>query len=332
MAASSRYCANCGSQAAETAAHCDRCGAQLPCSPEPGANPSASQDRTTLGSYQRFLFPDMSGGFTGVTAPVAIWSLAIASLIWVVIGLLALRFDLSGTLELVDVLVSQLLVFGMAMSVAVNGVVVYYMRGKDGRFWMIAPSIPVAAALLLCGGLPILIYQVWYDSTGGLIEKIMFMLIGLGSCLTHIGLLSLADVGPIMMYRVARWVAIGLTAIIAFEIVDALWITTSGITGEGFSRAFWQALIVCASYLLIVGLMSPVKNRRVRNGALVAYFGVGLAGFLIAMSILWDNFDAGIARFTYGAVIAVAIASIGLLLVHHFHKNPPIGAGMAPPT
>lgn len=186
------------------------------------------------------------------------------------------------------------------------------------------PSMPVASALLLCAGLLILIWQIWSDGPAGLDRKVMFMLIGLGSCFTHIGLLSLADVGPVVSYRVARWAVIVLTVIIAFEILDALWITTSGITGEGFSRAFWQGLIVCATYLVIIALMSKTKSKSARRGVLLAYFLLGVAGFLMAIWFLWEAFDAGIARFTYGAVIVVAITSIGLLLVHHFHANPPI--------
>ncbi len=232
------------------------CGPQVPRPEQPEANLHSFPDLSALGRYQHFLFPNISGGFLGVTAPTVLWSLFASGLIWIVIGLLALRFDVSETLNPVDMLISQLIVFAMSVSVAVNGAIMHYMGEKDGRIWKIMPFIPVASALLLCAGLLILIWQMWSDGPGGLEEKVLFMLIGLGLCLTHIGLLSLADIGPTVIYRIARWVAIALTAIIAFEILDALWITTSGITGEGFSRAFWQALIVCASYLVIIAFMS----------------------------------------------------------------------------
>lgn len=299
------------------------CNPQVPRPVQAAGNLPSFPDLSNLGKYQHFLFPSISGGYLGVTAPTVLWSLFASGLIWVVIGLLALRFDVSETLNPVDMLISQLIVFAMSMSVAINTVVAHYMREKDGRVWKIMPFIPAASALLLCAGLLILIWEIWSDGPGGLDEKVMFMLIGLGSCLAHIGLLSLADVGRAVIYRVPRWVAIALTAIIAFEVLDALWITTSGITGEGFSRAFWQALIVCVSYLVMIAFMSQAKSRGARNGVLIGYFCLGVVGFLTAVSLLWGAFDAGVARFTYGAVIVVAITSIGLLLIHYFHANPP---------
>ena len=299
------------------------CGPQVPRPAQVAGNPSSFPDLSNLGRYQHFLFPSISGGYLGVTAPTVLWSLFASGLIWVVIGLLALRFDVSETLNPVDMLISQLVVFAMSMSVAINTVVTHYMREKGGQIWKIMPLIPVASALSLCGGLLILIWEIWSDGPGGLDEKIMFMLIGLGSCLTHIGLLSLADVGRAVIYRVPRWVAIALTAIIAFEVLDALWITTTGITGEGFSRAFWQALIVCVSYLVMIAFMAQAKSKGARNAVLIAYFCLGVVGFLTAVWLLWGAFDAGIARFIYGAVIVVAVTSIGLLLIHYFHANPP---------
>jgi len=299
------------------------CDPQVPRHGQAAGNLPSFPDLSNLGRYQHFLFPNISGGYLGVTSPTVLWPLFASGLIWVAIDLFALRFDVSETLNPVDMLISQLIVFAMSMSVAINAVVMHYMREKDGRVWKIMPFIPLASALSLCTGLLILIWETWSDGPGGLDEKIMFMLIGLGACLAHIGLLSLADVGRAVIYRFPRWVAIALTAIIAFEILDALWITTSGITGEGFSRAFWQALIVCVTYLVMIAFMAQAKSRGARNGVLIAYFCLGVVGFLTAVSLLWGAFDAGIARFTYGAVIVVAITSIGLLLIHYFHANPP---------
>lgn len=109
------------------------CGPQAPPLTHATASGPSFPDLSTLGRYQHFLFPNISGGYLGVTAPTVLWSLFASGLIWVVFGLLALRFDVSETLNPVHMLVSQLIVFAMSMSVAINAVVVHHMREKDGR-------------------------------------------------------------------------------------------------------------------------------------------------------------------------------------------------------
>ena len=287
---------------------------------------SDSADRLTDPSNQRFLKVDPSGGFLAVVAPILVWSAAAAILTWAIIGLLSLRFDL-GFINLPDLLFSMLIIVGIMLSIAANSYVVYSYRGRSGPLWQALSYLPVIWAVLLSVGLGIMIWQVWTDFAGGPNElrRVMFSLIGIGVCGTYSGYLSLVVVGPDRIYLVVRRVIYVLTAIIAVEILDALWWAAGDLSGKEigahFIRAGWTAAVCVVVSAIIAVFMAQVRARKQRIGVLVTYVVLGLTGFTIAVYSLWGTFPPGALRFIHGGIVIVSITTIGLLLVQHFHRN-----------
>ena len=354
----SRDCPNCGSEIDEDAKFCTRCGTPIPQgdarepssagrrqprqdgAPEPAGESQSQQRQDDVpetasegrresedrGRYQRILRVDPSGGFLAVVAPILIWSGAVSVLTWAIIGLLSLRFDL-GFIDLPDLLFSMLIVVGIMVSVAANSYLVYSHRSRDGALWQALSYLPMLWAALLSTGLTIMIWQVWSDFAGGPNElrRVMFSLIGIGLCGTYAGYLSLVVVGPDRIYHVVRRVIYVLTAIIAVEILDALWWATGHLSGKEigahFIRAGWTAAICVVVFAVIAVLMAQVRARKQRIAVLVTYLVLGLTGFTIAVWTLWGTFDAGALRFIHGGIVIVSITTIGLLLVQHFHKH-----------
>ncbi len=330
------YCPNCGTQLAEDAKFCMQCGTPVPedaapvtasageSQPRPDNAPKATnKDRR---SYRRFLKVDSSRGFLAVVAPILIWSAAVGVLTWTIIGLLSLRFDL-GFINLPDLLFSMLIIVGIMLSVAANSYLVYSHRSRDGALWQALSYLPTVWAALLSVGLLIMIWQVWTDFAGGPNElrRAMFSLIGVGLCGTYAGYLSLVVVGPDLIYLVVRRVMYVLTAIIAVEILDALWWAAGDLSGREigvhFIRAGSTAATCVIVYAIIAVFTAQVRARKQRIAVLVTYLVLGLTGFTIAVWSLWDTFPPGALRFIHGGIVIVSITTIGLLLVQHFHRN-----------
>ena len=354
----SRDCPNCGSEIDEDAKFCTRCGTPIPQgdarepssagrrqprqdgAPEPAGESQSQQRQDDVpetasegrresedrGRYQRILRVDPSGGFLATVAPILIWSGAVGVLTWTIIGLLSLRFDL-GFIDLPDLLSSMLIIVGIMLSVAANSYLVHSYRGRAGQLWQALSYLPTIWAALLSVGLLIMIWQVWTDFAGGPNElrRAMFSLIGVGLCGTYTGYLSLVVIGPDRIYQVVRRVVYVLTAIIAVEILDALWWAVGHLSGAEigvhFVRAGWTAVVCVFVYSIIAVFMAQVRARKQRIGVLVTYLVLGLTGFTIAVWSLWDTFPAGAIRFIHGGVVIVSITTIGLLLVQHFHRN-----------
>ncbi len=319
------HCSNCGNQLAEDAKFCPQCGTSIPQddAPETASEGTASEGR---GRYRRFLKIDTSGGFLEIVAPILIWSAAVGVLTWAIIGLLSLRFDL-GFIDLPDLLFSMLIIVGIMLSVAANSYLIYSYRGRSGPLWQALSYLPTIWAALLSVGLLIMIWQVWTDFAGGPNElrRAMFSLIGIGLCGTYAGYLSLVVIGPDRIYHVIRRVMYVLTAIIAVEILDALWWAAGHLSGAEigvhFIRAGWTAAICVFVYAIIAVFMAQVRTSKQRIAVLVTYLVLGLTGFTIAVWSLWGTFPAGAIRFVHGGIVIVSITTIGLLLVQHFHRN-----------
>lgn len=345
-------CSKCRNQLAEDAKFCTRCGAmvlqyEVPEEARQGTEPegrrtseSPSESRGLLEdtygfltdpSSRRFLRVDPSGGVLTVVAPILIWSAAVGVGSWILIGLIALRFDL-GFVDLEDLLYSQLIIVGIILSVTANAYVIHSYRNRSGALWHVLSYLAGLWAVFLSVGLAIMIVQVWTDFAGGPDElrRMMFSLIGVGTCGTYTGFLSLAVFGPDRIYYVVRWVVYVLTAIIAAEILEALWLTGRNMTGAEigghFVTAGRAAFVSCVVYSIIAVVMGQVRARQQRIGVLVAYLALGLTGFTIGVWALWDSFpEAGPVRFVFGGVVVVSIATIGLLLVQHFHRTGTTG-------
>ena len=333
------HCSDCGSQLAEDAKFCMRCGTPVPEDAAPDtasageSRPHTDDAPATAGegrsSYRRFLKIDTSGGFLEIVAPILIWSAAVGVLTWATIGLLSLRFDLAF-INLADLLFSMLIIVGVMLSVAANSYLVHSHQGRDGALWPALSYLPMIWAALLSVGLLIMIWQVWTDFAGGPNElrRAMFSLIGVGLCGTYAGFLSLVVIGPDRIYHVVRRVVYVLTAIIAVEILDALWWAAGHLSGAEigvhFIRAGWTAAICVVVYAIIAVFTAQVKARKQRIAVLVTYLVLGLTGFTIAVWSLWGTFPAGAIRFIHGGIVIVSITTIGLLLVQHFHRNKAI--------
>ena len=277
-------------------------------------------------SSRRYLKVDTAGGVLTVVAPILIWSAAVGIVSWILIGLVSLRFHL-GFIDLGDLLLSQLIIVGIVLSVTANAYVIRRYRGRGEALWNVLSSLPVLWAAFLSIGLTIMLYQVWTDFQGGTydLRRLMFSLIGVGICGTYTGYLSLVVFGPVGTYKVVRWAVYVLTAVIAVEILDALWLAGENLTQaeiwEHFVLAGWAVLVCCVVYAVIAIILSQIMAGNRLFGVLVTYLVLGLAGFTIGLLALWDGFpEAGPVRFVYGGVMVVSITTIGLLLVQHFHK------------
>ena len=277
-------------------------------------------------SSRRYLKVDTAGGVLTVVAPILIWSAAVGVVSWILIGLVSLRFHL-GFIDLGDLLLSQLIIVGIVLSVTANAYVIRRYRGRGEALWNVLSSLPVLWAAFLSIGLTIMLYQVWTDFQGGTydLRRLMFSLIGVGICGTYTGYLSLVVFGPVGTYKVVRWAVYVLTAVIAVEILDALWLAGENLTQaeiwEHFVLAGWAVLVCCVVYAVIAIILSQIMAGNRLFGVLVTYLVLGLAGFTIGLLALWDGFpEAGPVRFVYGGVMVVSITTIGLLLVQHFHK------------
>ena len=280
--------------------------------------------------YRRFLRIDPSGGFFAIVTPLFIWTAAAGILTWAVLGLVSLRFDLS-ILNLEDLFFTMLIIIGIMLSVVANAYLVLSYRDRTGALGQVLRQLPMVWAAGLCVGLFIMIWQVWTDFAGGPNElrRAMFSLIGIGVCGTYGGYLSLVAIGPDRIYQVVRRVVYVLIAVIAVEVLDALWWGTRHLSGAEigthFVRAGWTAFSCVAVYSIIAFFMAQARAKKLQISMLVAYLVLGLFGFTIAVGALWDTFPPGAIRFVHGAIVIVTVATIGLLMVQHFHRKRDTG-------
>ena len=314
-------CVSCGSEIEKDVPFCTQCGTPI----QQGDSPEAeTEDR---GSYQRFLTMDASGGFFATVGPALIWYGALGVLLWSVIGLLSLRFDIGALIDLPNLLFSMLIMVGIVLSATASYYLVRTYRERDGQLWYALSYLPVLWGAFMSVGLLIMILQVWTDFAWGPDElrRAMFSIIGVGLCGTYGGYLALVVMGPERIYKIARWVVYVLLAVIAVEILDATWLGSRDLSGEelldDFISAGWTAAGVAVVYSIIAVIMAQARDSKARLTVLVIYVALGLVGFTIAVWALWDNLPAGAIRFVHGGTVFVSIATIALLLVQHFHKN-----------
>ena len=275
--------------------------------------------------YSRFLRVDPSGGFLAVVTPLFIWTAAAGILVWAILGLVSLRFDLSF-LNLEDLFLTMVILMGIMLSVVANTYLTLSYRDRAGALWQALSFLPTLWAVFLCVGLSIMIWQVWTDFAGGPNElrRAMFSLVGVGLCGTYGGYLSLVVIGSDRIYHAVRRAVYVLIAIIAVEILDALWWGTGHLSGaelgEHFVRAGGTAITCFIVYSIIAFFMAQARSKKRQIGVLVAYVVFGLIGFTIAVGSLWDSFPPGAIRFVHGAIVIVTVGTIGLLLAQRFHK------------
>ena len=284
---------------------------------------------------------DASGGFFATVGPALIWYGAAGVLIWSVIGLLSLRFDIGALIDLPNLLFSMLIVVGIVVSATASYYLVRTYRERDGQHWYALSFLPVLWGALVSAGLFIMILQVWTDFSWGPddLRRSMFSLIGVGLCGIYGGYLALLVIGPERIYAIVRWVVYVLLAIIAVEILDATWLGSRDLSGQelrdDFFGAVGTAIAVAVVYSIVALILAQARDRKARIAVLATYAALGLVGFTIAVWALWDSLPAGAIRFVHGGTVVVVITTIGLLVVQHFHKNkdaPSLPAGSTVPS
>ena len=141
-------------------------------------------------SYDKFRF-DRSKSLLSLTTIVFRWVLVISVVMWVAMGLVSLRFDLSVNFE--DIFYSQLIIAGI-IAVAMANLYVMEMGGFGGSRWapysVLAPTL---SGILSGAGLLLLLWYVWTDFTVGPNElmKTTYSLLGVGLCGTFAGFVTL---------------------------------------------------------------------------------------------------------------------------------------------
>ena len=273
-------------------------------------------------SYDKFRF-DRSKSLLSLTTIVFRWVLVISVVMWVAMGLVSLRFDLSVNFE--DIFYSQLIIAGI-IAVAMANLYVMEMGGFGGSRW--APYSVLAPTLsgILAGvGLLLLLWYVWTDFTVGPNElmKATYSLLGVGLCGTFAGFVTLLSVPR--KFRLLQWATYALTAVVAVETLDALWtvkVLSVASAGSEFALVGMVVAITFGFYSVVASVMRGAKTEYGRTRNLYGYLVLGLIGYGITLFYLWISLDAGPLRFVYGAAVVLMIVAVVLGLLHYYQREP----------
>ncbi len=243
--------------------------------------------------------------------------------------MVSLRFDIGSLPTLIDLLWSQLLIFGIMAAVFVNTYVMreYEDREVGGPRWL--RYLPAVWAALMSVGMAMLIVQIWTDYKAGpnFVLKIMYSLICVGGCGTYAGLISLVRIELNPVYAALRYAMYGLTFLVGVETLDAIWTVAYLSSDDTGARFGWVAIAAgaAAAAFGVIGLVVHEvshKQERSRVVGLVVYAALGLVGFSLAVLALWDALDAGAMRFVLGAAVTLTIATIALWMLRNFYASP----------
>ena len=261
---------------------------------------------------------DSSMDSATILTRLLIWAVVLSVAAWVILGLVSLRFDLTGGLE--DVFYSQLIIAGI-FGIAIANAFIMGAGGFGGSG--ILARTPILWGLLAVAGMFMLVWQVWVDFEGGPNEmlKVMYSLLGVGLCGTYAGFVSLPSIER--TYRLLRWAMYLLTFILAVEIIEALW-REEVLSGVGAGREFAKVAMAVGILLVVYALVAAATARAdTLTRAVVIYAGVGLFGFGLVLVRLWEQLDAGPLRFVLGASSLLAISTMGLVLMHYYEGGLP---------
>ena len=278
--------------------------------------------------FQDFTTARLPEGLRSIPARVFIWTVILFVVIWVAIGLISLRFPLTTNLQ--DVVYTQLIILGSLLIALANTCVMQsggFNREGPGQFRRVVSYCPVASSVTSITGMVMLIWPVWTSFASvepNRLLQVMFSLITIGLCGTFAGFVSLADVARI--YRHVPWVLYVLIVLLAVEIMDGLWgfeRLRADVTGVQFRNIWSTVATATVAYAFIAIAVRDMDTERSRIVALIGYFLAGIAGFTLAVWILWDNVEAGPHRFVLGAATLLAIGAVGLTLLHYYNHRPP---------
>ncbi len=279
-------------------------------------------------SLQDFTTSRLPEGLGSIPARLFIGTIILFALIWIVIGLVSLRFSLAT--NLIDVAYSQLIVLGCLLVALGNGYVRQsggFNRDGEGPIWRFVSYCPVASAGTAIIGLLLLIWPVWTSFSSiepNRLLQLMFTLITIGLCGTFAGFVSLADVGRI--YRYLPWGLYVLTVVLAVEIGESLWRVErlqADTTGEQAGMIGTVIVTATVMYTIIAVAMANAGTERSRIIALIWYFIGGIGGFTLGVWALWDNLEAGPNRLVLGVAMSLCISAVGLALLHYYNHRAP---------
>lgn len=267
---------------------------------------------------------DRSMGFYSYAPRILGWAIVVSVVIWIVMGLVSLRFDLSGSVE--DVFYSQMIVAAIILVCLLNIYIIDSggFGARDG--WRYMSYSPLLWALMTSVGLLMLLWHIWIDFEGlpNEILKLTYSLMGVGLCGTFAGIVSLAVIER--LYRPLVWSMHLLTAIVGVETVEALWtvdVLSLNDAGIDFGWVGVVCVVAVSFYTFVAFLMRRSDSAKARMKALIVYVFIGLVGFGIGLVTLWDEMDAGPRRFVFGAALLLSICAVSLYLLHHYYRNPP---------
>ena len=326
------YCVSCGNRLIAGTRFCTRCG--TPVQPgdaseatqgQRGAYPGGAVEGRTI--LQRFQSISESNRFLATAGPVLIWYGAAVALVWTVIGLLSLRFDIGAHIELPNLLFSMLIMVGIVLTTTANYYLVHSYRERSGPRWHTFSYLPFIWGASIGAGLLIMILQVWTDFAWGPddLRMTMFSLIGVGLCGTYGGYLALIVVGRERIFEITRVVAYILLAIIAVEILEATWMGSQNMTGqemmEHFITAGWTATVVVVVYSTLAAFLAQTGDRKGSNHCSGCVRSAWASGVYYRRRRLVGQFPRGCNTVCPRRDSLRVHHYIGLLLVQHFHEK-----------
>ena len=214
-------------------------------------------------SYDKFRF-DRRKSLLSLTTTVFRWVLVISVVMWVAMGLVSLRFDLSVNSD--DIFYSQLIIAGI-IAVAMANLYVMEMGGFGGSRWVpYSVLAPTLSGILSGVGLLLLLWYVWTDFTVGPNElmKATYSLLGVGLCGTFAGFVTLLSVPR--KFRLLQWATYALTAVVAVETLDALWtvkVLSLASTGSEFALVGMVVALTFGFYSVVASIMRGAKQKKV---------------------------------------------------------------------
>lgn len=271
---------------------------------------------------QKLMLIDASKGFNAVALTILLWCAIGSIVIWVVVGLATLRFEVNA--DYWALLNSNLLLLSAVAIVLVNSWTIYSSGVGRPNAWQWAQHLAAVSAFIGALGAILLMIHLWVDFERGpgWLLRLTFTLFGLGLCGTYAGLVSLAVIDR--MYRALIWLIYALTIIVGVEILDGLWLRApAGASvpeiGSEFTRVGVVVAVALGAYSVLALLLAQMGSRGI---ALAIYAVSGVIGYTIGVIILWDSIDAGAVRFIMGAALVLSIATSALAMLHYFHKTP----------
>ena len=271
-------------------------------------------------SMKDLLRIDTSASSETIALKALLWVTLLSVVVWMIAGLVSLRFELEGSYE--KVLYSQFIITGIVLTGVINAFVMS-KGGFGARRAKIFGYVPVLWTAVVSASLIMLLWQVWEEfRDANELLKVMYSLLGIGLCGTYAGLVTLARVDR--AYVLLQPVMYVLTLIVGVEILDGMWLANERIsaasTGENFAIVGMAVGINMAGYAVLATILARFLFAY-RGISLGAFATAALLGFVVTLVTLLTSLDAGPYRFILGACVLLSSASVALGMLHYFHVS-----------